>query len=90
MSAPQPDPNRKWVRLSNPVTPTVLEFGAPPPDENTPHTELVVQLTIAAEAHQDDVAVVMEKLQAAIKDATAATGGRIDIILALPEIVKTR
>jgi hypothetical protein len=87
---PQVPPGRNWVRLSNPVTPKVLEFGAPPPDENTPHTELIVQLTIAAEAHQDDVAVVMEKLQAAIKEAQAATGGRIDIVLALPEIVRTR
>jgi hypothetical protein len=49
---------------------------------------MVVQLTLSSAAHPDDVAAVIEKLQAAIKDATAATGGRIDIQFALPEIVR--
>lgn len=80
-------PGRDWTRLSNPVTPKVLAFGGPPAaSPATPHTELVIQLMVAAEAHPDDVAVVMEKLQAAAQEAQAATGGRIDIQFALPEI----
>ena len=87
---PQIPPDRNWIRLSNPVTPTILDYSEPQPDRSTaPHTELVVQLTIAAEAHPDDVADVMEKLQTAIQEAKAATGGRIDVKMALPEIVRT-
>lgn len=54
-----------------------------------PLTELFVQLTIAAEAHQDDVAEVMERLQAAMKEAQKATNNRIKLTMALPEIVRT-
>ncbi|MBA4192641.1 MAG: hypothetical protein C0467_32130 [Planctomycetaceae bacterium] len=56
---------------------------------DAPLTELIVALTIAAESHQDDVAVVMEKLQAAMKEAQAATGNRIKLTMALPDIVRT-
>jgi hypothetical protein len=89
MGAPQADPNKGWARLSRPVTPKVLVFGGPPADSpETPHTEMTVQLTLSSLAHPDDVAAVIERLQTAIKDATAATGGRIDIQFALPEIVR--
>ncbi|MBY0456827.1 MAG: hypothetical protein K2V38_05785 [Gemmataceae bacterium] len=89
MSAPQADPNRGWVRLSRPVTPKAMVFGGPPADSpETPHTEMVVQVTLSAQAHPDDVAAVLDRLQAAIKDATAAIGGRIAIEFALPEIVR--
>jgi hypothetical protein len=89
MGVPIPDPSKGWTRLSNSVTPKVMVFGGPPADSpETPHTEMVVQLTLSSAAHPDDVAAVIEKLQAAIKDATAATGGRIDIQFALPEIVR--
>ena len=77
------------MRLSRPVTQSVLVFGGPPADSpETPHTEMVVQLTLSSKAHPDDVAAVIERLQTAIRDATAATGGRIDIQFALPEIVR--
>jgi hypothetical protein len=49
---------------------------------------MVVQLTLSSQAHPDDAAAVIERLQAAINDATAATGGRIDIQFAMPEIVR--
>lgn len=89
MSAAPSEPNRGWVRLSRPVVPKVMQFGGPPADSpETPHTEMVVQVTLSAQAHPDDVAAVLDRLQAAIKDATAATGGRIAIEFALPEIVR--
>lgn len=89
MGVPQADPNKGWVRLSRPVTPSVMVFGGPPADSpDTPHTEMMVQVTLSAQAHPDDVAAVLDRLQAAIKDATAATAGRISIELALPEIVR--
>lgn len=89
MGAPQVEPGKNWVRLSRPVTPIVMQFGGPPADSpDTPHTEMVVQVTLSAQAHPDDVAAVLDRLQAAIKDATAATGGRIAIAFALPEIVR--
>ncbi|MCI0703631.1 MAG: hypothetical protein L0241_21325 [Planctomycetia bacterium] len=89
MGTPNADPNRGWTRLSNPVTPKVMVFGGPPADSSeTPHTEMVVQVTLSSKAHPDDVAAVIDRLQAAIKDATAATGGRLDIQFALPEIVR--
>lgn len=89
MSAPEADPKKGWVRLSRPVTESVLTFGGPPANSpETPHTEMTVQLTLSSLAHPDDVAAVIDRLQAAIKDATAATGGRIDIQFALPEIVR--
>lgn len=53
----------------------------------TPHTEMMVQMTLSAQAHPDDVAAVIERLRA-IKDATAATGGRIDIHFALPDMFR--
>ena len=49
---------------------------------------MTVQLTLSSLAHPDDVAAVIDRLQAAIKDATAATGGRLTIHFALPEIVR--
>lgn len=89
MSAPQADPSKGWVRMSRPISKTVLSFSLPPADgPGTPHTEMTVQLTLSSLAHPDDVAAVIDRLQAAIKDATAATGGRIDIEFALPEIVR--
>lgn len=89
MNAPQADPNKGWTRLSRPVTPKVLTFNLPPADgPDTPHTAMTVQLTLSSLAHPDDVAAVIDRLQAAIKDATAATGGRIDIEFALPDIIR--
>jgi hypothetical protein len=70
------------------ATRSVLDFGNPPDLATAPHTEMTVQLTLSSKAHPDDVAAVIERLQAAIKDATAATGGRLDIQFALPEIVR--
>ena len=89
MDAPQADPNKGWARLSRPVTPKVMVFGGPSADSpDTPHTEMTVQLTVSSLAHPDDVAAVIERLQAAIKDAAAVTGGRLDIQFALPEVVR--
>jgi hypothetical protein len=76
------------TRVGGPATRSVLDFGNPPDLATTPHTEMTVQLTLSSKAHPDDVAAVIERLQAAIKDATAATGGRLDIEFALPEIVR--
>ena len=89
MSATNVQPNRGWVRLSRPVVPKVIQFGGPPADSpGTPHTEMVVQVALSAQAHPDDVAAVLDRIQAALKDAATATGGRIDIQFALPEIVR--
>lgn len=83
-------PERNWARVSNPVTPKVLTFGGPPADSpETPRTELLVQLTIAAEAHPNDVAAAMNLLHAAGQEAQAATGGRIEVRFALPEVVRS-
>jgi hypothetical protein len=49
---------------------------------------MTVQLTVSSLAHPDDVAAVIDRLQAAIRDAVAATGGRLAIQFALPEIVR--
>lgn len=76
------------IRVGPPVSRSVLDFGNPPDLATTPHTEMTVQLTLSSLAHPDDVAAVIDRLQAAIKDATAATGGRIDIEFAMPEIVR--
>lgn len=84
----QHDPQKGWVRLSPLPTRVTLDFGNPPDVATTTHTEMVVQVTLSAQAHPDDVAAVLDRLQAAIKDATAATGGRIAIEFALPEIVR--
>ncbi|VTR97301.1 unnamed protein product [Gemmata massiliana] len=89
MSVPQVDPGKGWVRLGRPATRSVMVFGGPPADSpETPRTEMVVQVTLSAQAHPDDVAAVLDKLRAAIKEATEATEGRIDIQFALPEIVR--
>lgn len=78
-----------WVRVGHPAVVIVHDFSVPQPDASTaPRTEMTVQLTLSSLAHPDDVAAVIDRLQAAIKDATAATGGRIDIEFALPEIVR--
>jgi hypothetical protein len=84
------DPNKgEWVRVGRPAIVVVHDCSVPQPDPSTaPHTEMVVQLTLSSKAHPDDVAAVIERLQAAIKDAAAATGGRIDIQFALPEIIR--
>lgn len=85
------DPSaKKWVEVRpRRVTRVVHDCSAPlPGPETAPHTEMVVQVTLSAQAHPDDVATVLDRLQAAIKDATAATGGRIAIAFALPEIVR--
>jgi hypothetical protein len=82
------DPEKGLTRVGRPATRSVLDFSNPPDLATTPHTEMTVQLTCSSQAHPDDVAAVIERLQAAIKDATAATGGRIDIEFAMPEIVR--
>jgi hypothetical protein len=84
------DPVKKTMTRISPLpTRTVHDASVPQPDASTaPHTEMTVQLTCSLQAHPDDVAAVIERLQAAIKDATAATGGRIDIEFAMPEIVR--
>jgi hypothetical protein len=79
----------QWVRVGRPAIVVVHDCSVPQPDASTaPHTGMTVQLTLSSLAHPDDVAAVIERLQAAIKDATAATGGRIDIEFAMPEIVR--
>jgi len=79
----------QWVRVGNPAVVVVHDCNAPQPDaSSTPHTAMTVQLTLSSLAHPDDVAAVIDRLQAAIKDAEAATGGRIDIEFALPDIVR--
>jgi hypothetical protein len=79
----------QWIRVGRPAIVVVHDASVPQPDASTaPHTEMTVQLTLSSKAHPDDVAAVIERLQAAIKDAVAATGGRIDIEFALPEIVR--
>jgi hypothetical protein len=88
MGTPQQGPGKGWMRVGQPVTPKEMVFGGAPADTSTPHTEMTVQLTLSAQAHPDDVAAVIERLQAAIKDAAEATGGRVDIQFALPEIVR--
>lgn len=83
------DPDKgEWVRVGRPVVHVVLDFANPPDLATTPRTAMTVQLTLSSKAHPDDVAAVIERLQAAITDATAATGGRLDIEFALPEIVR--
>jgi hypothetical protein len=83
------DPEKKTLtRVGRPAIQVTLDFGNPPDLATTPHTEMTVQLTCSSKAHPDDVAAIIERLQAAIKDATTATGGRIDIEFALPEIVR--
>lgn len=78
-----------FTRISPLPTRTVHDCSVPQPDATTaPHTEMTVQLTLSSRAHPDDVAAVIERLQAAIKDAATATGGRIDIQFALPDIVR--
>lgn len=79
----------QWVRVGRPVVRVVHDCSTPQPDASSaPHTEMTVQLTLSSLAHPDDVAEVIARLQAAIQDATAATGGRLDIQFALPEIVR--
>jgi hypothetical protein len=78
----------RWFRVGRPAVQILLDFNNPPELAATPHTAMTVQLTLSSLAHPDDVAAVIDRLQAAIKDATAATGGRIDIEFALPEIVR--
>lgn len=79
----------QWLRIGRPATVVVHDCSIPQPDVSTaPHTEMTVQLTLSSQAHPDDVAVVIERLQSAIKDAANATGGRIDIEFALPEIIR--
>lgn len=84
------DPAKKTLTRLGPLpTRTVHDCSVPQPDASTaPHTEMTVQITLSSKAHPDDAAAVIERLQAAIKDATAATGGRIDIQFALPDIVR--
>jgi hypothetical protein len=83
------DPGKGWVRVDHPAIVVVHDCSVPQPDvTNAPHTEATVQLTLSSKAHPDDVAEVIERLQSAIKDATAATGGRIDIQFALPDIIR--
>lgn len=84
------DPEKKTMTRLGPLpTRIVHDCSVPQPDATTaPHTEMLVQLTLSSKAHPDDAAAVIERLQAAIKDATAATGGRIDIQFALPDIVR--
>jgi hypothetical protein len=84
------DPEKGTLtRIGRPAVVVVHDCSVPQPDASTaPHTEMTVQLTLSSKAHPDDVAAVIERLQAAIKDAAAATGGRIDIQFALPEIVR--
>jgi hypothetical protein len=66
-----------------------MVFGGPPADSpEALRTEMTVQLTLSSLAHPDDVAAVIDRLQAAIKDAAVATGGRLDIRFALPDIVR--
>ena len=76
------------TRVGRPAIQVVLDFGNPPNLATTPHTEMTVQLTLSSLAHPDDVAEVIARLQTAIQDATAATGGRLDIQFALPEILR--
>ena len=90
MPSLQFDPNNgEWVRVGRPAIRVVHDCSIPQPDVSTaPHTEMTVQITLSSKAHPDDAAAVIERLQAAIKDAVAATGGRIDIQFALPDIVR--
>jgi hypothetical protein len=81
-----PDPGSTQGR---PVVVIVHDCNAPQPDAaSTPRTKGTVQLTVSLKAHPDDVAAVIKRLQAAIKDAATDTGGRIDIEFAMPEIVR--
>lgn len=84
------DPVTKTLtRVGRPAVVVTYDCSAPQPGpETAPHTEMVVQVTLSAQAHVDDVAAVLDRLQAAIKDATAATGGRIAIEFAMPDIVR--
>lgn len=78
----------KMIRTSPLPIRITLDFSNPPDIAMTPHTEMMVQVTLSAQAHPDDVAAVLERIQAAIKDATAATGGRIGIEFAVPDIFR--
>ena len=85
------DPSaKKWVEAGPRRVPRIVhDCSAPQPGpETAPRTEMVVQVTLSLQAHPDDVAAVLDRLQAAIKDATAAIEGRIAIEFALPEIVR--
>ena len=79
----------KLVRVSALPTRIVHDCSVPEPDPTTaPHTEMVVQVTVSLQAHPADVREVLDRLQVAIKDATAATAGRINITFAMPDIVR--
>jgi hypothetical protein len=77
------------TRVGRPAIVVVHDCNAPQPDAaSAPHTEMTVLLTVSSKAHPDDVAAVIDRLRAAIADAAAATGGRLDIQFAMPEVVK--
>lgn len=79
----------KLTRISPLPTRVVIDCSIPEPAPSTaPHTEMVVQVTLSLQAHRADVREVLDRLQAAIKDATVATGGRIAITFAMPDIVR--
>lgn len=83
------DATKTLTRVGRPAIVVAHDCSAPQPGpETAPHTEMVVQVTLSAQAHVEDVTAVLDRLQAAIKDATAATGGRISIEFAMPDIVR--